>query len=420
MPRFPRMGLMAVLVLLGQSGLLQAQTAGSSDWPYWRGPNRNGVAQPDQSPPVSWSATENVIWKTPVPGRGHSSPTVIGDFIFLATADEQHQIQSVVAFSRESGEQRWQTDISQGGFPKTHPKNTHATCTVACDGERAFVTFHHHARLTLAALNLDGEEVWKQEVGPFDPKVYEYGYAASPVLYDSLVIIAADSEKGGYLVAYDRETGRRVWKTDRPRMLSFSSPIVAQIGRRPQLLISGCEQVASYDPRTGKGIWATPGTTMATCGTMIWDGDVVFASGGYPDAQTIAVKADGSRKVVWKNNQKCYEQSMLVHDGHVYAVNDQGIAFCWRASDGREMWKQRLAGPISASPLLVGDTVYATNEAGTSWVFKASPQKYQQLAQNQLESEAFATPAICDSRIYTRVASGSGTQRRETLYCLGE
>ncbi len=412
--------LCVVALLPGATSSTPTKTAVAGDWPVWRGPNRNGVADPDQNPPVTWSTTENVVWKTSVPGRGHSSPTIVGDRIFLATADETRQIQSVVAFDRETGRQLWQTEVSQGGFPKTHPKNTHATCTVACDGERLFVVFHHHARLTLAALDLEGAEVWKQEVGPYDPKVYEYGYAPSPALFESLVILAADSEKGGYLAAYDRETGRRVWKADRPRMLSFSSPIVANIGQRPQLLMSGCEHVAAYDPRNGEGLWVTPGTTMATCGTMVWEGDLVFASGGYPEAQTICVKADGSRQVLWKNRQKCYEQSMLVHEGHVYALNDQGIAFCWRARDGREMWKERLEGPISASPVLVGDIIYATNEASTTFVFKADPQRFQLVARNQLEDEAFATPAICDGRIYMRVASGAAPQRKETLYCLGE
>ena len=398
---------------------LSPLTATAGDWPAWRGPNLNGVADADQQPPVEWSARKNVVWKTPVPGRGHSSPTIVGNRIFLATADEVEQKQGVIAFDRETGEQIWITEVSSGGFPKTHAKNTHATCTVACDGERVFVVFHHHAKLTLAALSIDGEKLWAKEVGPYDPKLYEYGYAPSPLLYESTVIVAGDYEKGGHLTAYDAASGGQLWRIDRPKMLSFSSPIVAHVAGRDQLLLSGCEMIAAYDPRNGEMLWHVPGTTMATCGTMVWDGDLVFASGGYPDSETLCIKADGSAEIVWQNDQKCYEQSMLAHDGYLYAVTDKGVAYCWKAADGEEMWRERLAGPVSASPILVGDTIYQSIEKGTTFVFKANPEKFELVAKNQLGTEAFATPTICDSRIYLRIAQGAGPKRQEFLYCVG-
>lgn len=391
----------------------------AGDWASWRGPNGNGVAEAGQSPPTKWDEKTNIVWRTPVPGRGHSSPVVVGDSIYLATADEREERQFVMAFDRKSGKQKWITEISRGGFPKTHTKNTHASPTVACDGERLFIAFHHHAQLTLAAIDLAGKIEWKKEIGPFNPKIYEYGYAPSPLIYESTVIIAADYEKGGYLAAYDRKTGANRWTTPRPKKLSFSSPIVAKIAGKDQLLISGCELVAAYNPATGKLLWSTPGTTMATCGTMIWEGDFVFASGGYPKAETICVKADGSGEVMWTNRQKSYEQSMLVTNGYVYAFTDKGVAYCWRAADGKEMWKERLSGPVSSSPILVGDTIYAANEAGTVYVFKADPKGFQSVATNKLGDSAFATPAFCDSKIYTRVGFGRGGSRQEFLVCIG-
>ncbi len=369
--------------------------------------------------PVEWSETQNVLWKVPIPGRGHSSPTIAGNRIYLATADERTQVQSVLALDRESGETIWKTDVSQGGFPKTHPKNTHATVTVACDGKRLFITFHHHNKLTLTALNLNGERVWEKEVGPFEPKLYEYGYASSPFLYESLVIVAADVEHGGYLMAYNREDGNLVWKTNRPISYSFSSPVVANVAGREQLLLSGCDLVSSYDPKTGELIWSTPGTTMATCGTIVWSGEHVIASGGYPKAETICVKADGSGEVVWKNRQKCYEQSLIVHDGHVYFVNDTGVGICLRVSDGQLMWQQRLKGPVSSSPVRVGDVIYQTIEDGTTFVFKANPIQFELVAKNKLGDEGFPTMAICGNRIYIRTANSEQGGRQEYLYCLG-
>jgi outer membrane protein assembly factor BamB len=194
---------------------------------------------------------------------------------------------------------------------------------------------------------------------------------------------------------------------------------VANVAGREQLLISGCELVSSYDPKTGKLLWSAPGTTMATCGTMVWSGDLAIASGGYPKAETICVKADGSGQVVWKNKQKCYEQSMIVHNGYVYAVTDLGVGICLRASDGELMWQQRLKGPVSASPVLVGDTIYQTVEDGTTYVFKANPQKFELVATNKLGNEGFATMAVCGNRIYVRTAKTERGQRQEYLYCLG-
>jgi outer membrane protein assembly factor BamB len=167
-------------------------TVSQDDWPWWRGPTRNGVAAAGQGVPLEWGPAKNVLWRADVPGRGHASPTVIGKLVVLATADEDRQTQSVVAFDRDTGKRRWMTEISRGGFPKIHPKNTHATPTVGSDGRLLFAVFHHDDRLTLAALDMQGEIAWEREVGPYVPQRYEYGYAASPLVHGSLVIVAAD------------------------------------------------------------------------------------------------------------------------------------------------------------------------------------------------------------------------------------
>ncbi|HEV3004912.1 MAG TPA: PQQ-binding-like beta-propeller repeat protein [Pirellulales bacterium] len=339
----------------------QLLEANPGDWPWWRGPNFNGVA--DAGPaPIEWSETKNVGWRSPVPGRGHSSPTVIGDCILLATADESAQVQSVVCFDRKTGSQIWKQDVNQGGFPeRINAKNTHATSTIASDGTRLYASFLHHDAVHVVALDLSGMPVWQQVAGKFTPNEYRNGYAASPLLYGDVVIVAGDFDGGdSFLVAFDRATGERAWKTPRPARINYASPIVARIAGRDQLLISGCDIVAGYDPSDGEPRWKVPATTMATAGTMIWEGDLVYASGGFPDAETACIRADGSGKVVWRNKQKCYDPSMLVYDGHVYAINDAGIAFCWEAKSGKERWHHRLRGPISASPVLANGHIYVS------------------------------------------------------------
>lgn len=391
------------------------------DWPWWRGPNRDGHAAPKQNVPLQWSDTKNVKWKTPVPGRGHSSPIVVGDRVYLTTADMKQQIHSVLAFDRATGKPAWKTEVSRGGFPaRNHPKNTEATPTIACDGERLFATFFHHEKVELFALSLDGKILWQQIAGPFNPRRYEYGYAPSPMLYRDSVIVAGEYDGEGFLTGLDRKSGKSLWRAARPTNITFSSPVVTHVGGRDQLLLSGADQVASYDPASGKPLWSAPGTTAATCGTMVWDGEILFASGGYPKAETLAVKGDGSGTVLWRNNQKCYEQSMLATGGHLYGLTDNGVLFCWRGSDGQEKWKRRLQGPVSSSPVLVGDHILWANELGTTYVFRANPEALELVAENKLGDESFASPAVCGGRIYLRTAVGTGDKRQEFLYCLGE
>lgn len=391
----------------------------ATDWPWWRGPSRDGQASSD-SIPTRFSAKENVLWKSPVPGRGHSSPIVVGGQVYLTTADEQKETHTVLSYDLKTGKPLWKREISQGGFPaNNHPKNTEASSTPACDSERLFATFFHHQQIELVALDLKGEVVWRKKAGPFNPKMFEYGYAPSPVLYGNSVIVAAEYDhETSFLAAFDRNTGEELWRTPRPASISFSSPVVAHVAGRDQLLISGQIKVCSYDPANGKLLWEVAGTTNATCGTMIWDDQVVYASGGYPKAETLAVRADGSGKVVWRNNQKCYEQSMILIDGCVYALTDKGVFYCWRASDGKELWLERLEGPVSASPVYAGGHLYWANELGTVYVLKPNPSKFELVATNRLGNESFASPAISGQRLLLRVADGKGAERQETLYCI--
>jgi outer membrane protein assembly factor BamB len=390
------------------------------DWPWWRGPSRNGVAHASARPPVKFGENENVVWKAEIPGRGHASPTVVGERIFLSTADEAQQIQSVVAFDRATGKQIWQTEVGRGGFPGSiHPHNTHATPTIACDGERLLAVFVRDATIHATALSLEGKQLWQVVVGPFDPQQYKFGYGPSPLVFKNSFIVAAEFDGESYLAALDRETGVRLWKTARPKTISFSSPVVTHIAGRDQLLISGANSVASYDPNNGDPLWSTTASTAATCGTMVWDGDLVFASGGFPDSVTCAVRADGLGKVVWKNGQKLYEQSLLAHDGHVYGLTDGGAAYCWRATDGKEMWRARQKGQVSVSPVLAGGHIYQGCEVGKIFVYKANPQDYELVAENQLGDEAYASPAVCGDRMFWRVAKTTDGRRQEFLYCIG-
>lgn len=391
------------------------------DWRVWRGPNANGVAAAGETPVIKWTESQNIRWKVPVPGRGHSSPIVVNDRVLLSTADEKKQIQSVLCFDRASGRQLWKTDVSQGKFaPKIHQKNTHASPTLASNGESVFVVFPQFDRVQLTALDLDGNQRWQIKAGGYLPIAYQFGYAPSPLLYQGKVIITSEYEKNGFIAAFDQQTGREVWRIKRPEKMNFSTPIVTRIAGQDQMLLSGNAKVSSFNPKNGDAIWSAPAMWIVSCGTMVWDKDLVFTSGGFPLKGTMAVKADGSGKVVWTNRVKCYEQSMLAYQGYLYAVDDNGIAYCWNAQTGKEQWKSRLGGKVSSSPILANNTIYLTNERGKTFVFRADPKKFELLAENQLGNEGFATPAICGDQIFHRAASSASGKRQEFLYCIGK
>ena len=395
---------------------LRPQSSGT--WHTWRGPNGNNVAEPGSSLPTQLTP-DNLQWITPVPGRGHSSPIVTDEHIYLTTADKNAGLQAVLAFNRRNGKQLWSQIVHRGGLPaENHAKNTEASSSVAFDGKNLFAVFYNTSSLRLTSLTPAGKIRWQQNLGHYDPQRYKYGYAASPCIYQDKLIVVADYDGRPFLTARDLKTGRSIWRVDRPVTISFSSPIVANTSGRDQLLLSGAEKVMSYDPENGKLLWETAGTTLATCGTMVWDEERVYASGGYPKAETICVRSDGSGEVVWSNNQKCYEQSMLIHDGFVYAVTDAGVAHCWRATDGETMWRQRLGGDYSSSPVLVGDAIHVFNEQGEGFVFAPDSSAYRELGRNKLADDIFPTPSVVGKVMYHRFAKREAQGRKEYLVAI--
>lgn len=385
-------------------------------WPNWRGPTSDGIAS-GPSVVTNWSETSNIKWRSNVPGRGHSSPVLVEDKIILATALDEQQQQIVMAFDRDNGEEKWRTVVHNGGFPskkEVHDKATNANGTVVSDGTRLFTAFFNSDAIIATALDLDGEILWQREIGKF---VSKFGYAPSPVLYKSLVIFAADNQGGGYMSAVDAVTGEIAWRVARGNSSSYSSPTVANVGGRDQVLISGGDTVTSYDPATGEQYWQTSCIADATCGTIVTSGDKIFASGGYPDKETVCLSAGGER--VWSAKTKVYEPSMIVVGDKLVAVNDDGIAYCWLADSGEQLWKQRLGGNFSSSPMLSGGHVYAANLKGETFVFDAGEQ-YEQVAKNKLGSDCYASPAAVDGELFLRIGIGSGPDRREQLVCLAK
>jgi outer membrane protein assembly factor BamB len=389
----------------------------AKDWPEWRGPTRDGIAAPDQVLPVDWNETNNVLWKVQISGKGHGSPTVVGERIYLPAAEIAPASQTMLCFERTTGKLLWQTKV-HSGQPDAgkHPNSTAASSTVACDGRRLFINFLNQGAVHTSALDLDGRVLWQRKICDY---VTHQGFGSSPVLYESLVLVSADHRGGGVLAALDRTSGQIVWSVPRPKIANYTTPAIVQANGRTQMVLGGCNLITSLDPATGKKLWEMNGSTEECVTTAVSDGVRIFTSGGYPRNHTVSVVADGSGQIAWQKNIRLYVPSPILKDGHIFAVLDGGIAVCWKSDTGEELWKERLAGDFYASPVMAGDRMYASNVRGRTFVFEATPKNFKIIAQNQLGDEAYATPTICGNRIYLRVAK-QGDKRREYLYCIGD
>ncbi len=391
-------------------------TVGAGDWPWWRGPTWNGVAESGQQVPLRWSDDSGLAWQVKIPGRSHGSPIVVGQQVLIEIADPQRNVQSLLCVDRETGKTVWETIIHRDGLNvKNNEKSTMASASAACDGELIFVNFLSGDSVWMTALDLGGKIVWQVRLGNY---VNHQGFGASPLLYQQLVIGVSDNKGGGAIVALQRRDGKLVWRRDRPAKPNYPSAVILEAAGRKQLFLTGCDLVTSLDPATGETLWEVPGATTECVTTTVTDGERIFTSGGYPKNHVSAVSADGSGKVVWENGSRVYVPSMLLQDGALYAVLDAGVAMCWDSASGAELWKGRLGGTFSSSPVLVDGRIYATNEEGRTYIFAATREGLKVEAENQLGDSVFATPAICGGRIYQRIARTENGVRQEYLVCI--
>ena len=404
-----------------------ASQSHAEDWRQWRGPTLDNHTSPDaaNAVPVEWSGMEkNVVWAQSLPGKGHATPIVVDDAIFVLTHEQSTQSISLYKYRLADGKRVGGVVLHRGVQPPPylHKKNTCASCTPSSDGKFVYTVAQVNDKIIASAVSVAGKTAWQKVVAPYNAGKGWFGYGASLLLLDDSVVVAVDTDNNDRgLYCLDKATGSQRWRGERPLTTSYSSPILASVGGKPQILISGGYEVASYDPASGKVLWKVAATSRTTCATMVWNNNMVFASGSYPDPGTYGIVVGaGGAKVAWENKVKCYEQSMLIVGDYLYGISDSGFAHCWRCSDGTEMWKNRLGGPFSASPILIGDRIYASNERGKTFVFKANPQRFELLAENTFGDSSFASPIYADGKLILRHATSAGGKRREILAAISK
>jgi len=388
--------------------MLAVQGEGARYWPRWRGPSGQGhVAGANYVD--RWSATENVKWKTPVPGRGHSSPIVWGDYIFLTTARDESRL-SMLAYSRADGRLLWDTPVPTIlGVEHTYPKNSKASATPATDGELIYASFGTHG---LAAFDFSGRLVWQRPIGQIDNY---HGSAGSPVLYKDRLFIYQDTRRtadtGAFVAAFDRKTGKTLWRTDRSQTVGWGTPIVIDAGDRDELIVNSQQLVQAYDPDTGRELWRVRGMLREVIPTCVVGHGLVFCSSGRA-GPTFAIRPGGSgdvtdTHVVWSSPKGSpFVPSGLIHGDLLYLVNDmQSILTVYHAKTGAVAYQDRLGQPVregfSVSPVAVGNKLFFTNDMGQTFVVEAGPA-FKLLHVNELGAQVIASPALVDGIWYWR------------------
>ena len=379
--------------------------AHAEDWPQWRGPRLDGTGR-EQAAPVHWSATSNVLWKTELPGAGHASPIVVGDKVFTVSAVAATEERLLLCFDKATGRLRWRTTVLKAPFEKKHALNSHASSTPACDGQRVFTAFLERQTMVVSAHDLDGKELWQVRPGRFTSM---HGFCSSSILFEDKVIVNGDHDGDGFMVALDRQTGKELWRIDRPnKTRSYCVPLIREIAGRPQMILTGSKCTASYDPNNGKLHWIMDGPTEQFVASPVYSqrDDLVVITAGFPEYHTLAIKADGqgkvgAEKVAWRTIKGAvYVPSPIIEGPYLLIISEGGVAHCFETKTGRILWQERM-GTHHASLVSANGLVYFLNDFGVMNVIKPGPE-FERVAQNDLGEKTFASPALSGGRLFIR------------------
>lgn len=412
--------------------ILLTGTLTAQNWPGWRGPTGDGIST-EKELPTSWSPTENIGWKSPIAGDGHSSPIIWENRVFLTTSLTEKNERRLLCLNRLDGKTLWDRVVLNTRPESIHRLNSRASGTPTTDGTHVYVTFLlakgeeiiapnvgsermiTPGRIIVAAYDFEGNEQWKTDVGAF---VSAHGFNTCPVLFEDLVIINGDHDGDAYLVALDAKTGKERWRTMREnKTRSYVTPIIREIGNRTQMILSGSLCVASYDPSTGKRHWILDGPTEQFVASMVYNGEHVFVTGGYPQKHILAIDPNGTGNVTdthitWRTNRgAAYVPSPIVSGNHLLVVADSGVAICFDAKTGDRHWRERLDGGHSPSPVLANGIVYCVSDQGVATVFRLG-DTFELIAKNDLAESVSSSPAISQGQLFIRT--------HQALYCIGK
>jgi len=378
------------------------------NWPGWRGPRGDGSSLETQLT-LQWSGSDhkNILWKTAIPGRGHASPIVWDDRIFLVSCREDCRDRVLLCLDRLSGRILWERTVVNAPLEPKHRLNSYASSTPATDGSLVYVTFLDGEKMLVAAYDFEGRQRWLVRPGEFHSR---HGYCSSIVLFEKLLIVNGDHDGDSYLVALDRASGRTVWKIPREnKTRSYCVPLIRQIDGRTQMVLAGDKCVASYDPHDGSRHWIIDGPTEQFVASLVYNGKLLFLTAGFPEHHILAIRPDGhgnvtDTHVVWRTKKGCsYVPSPIASaDGKYFlVVSDEGIASCFEAQTGQRYWTQRLGIHYSGSLVTVDALVHFLSDEGVTTIVRPG-KEFQRVAENQLGENCYTSPAVSHGTIFIR------------------
>lgn len=427
--------LLLTLLSLPRGAAAEPAPDGELYWPQWRGPVATGVA-PHGEPPLTWSETRNVRWKVPVAGRGHGSPVVWADRLFLLTSvlatpigdgDSNDGVTpsgprrfTVLAIDRATGATLWEREaVAQVPHEGTHPDGSWASASAATDGE---VVVAHFGSRGLYVYDLDGTPLWSKDLGDMTTR-RGFGEGSSPVLAGDVLVVNWDHEGESFIVALDKASGGELWRRERDEVTSWSTPLIVEEGGRQQVVVSATERVRAYDLETGEPVWEAGGQTVNAIPSPVHRNGLVYATSGFRGSALQAIRLAGAKgdltgteAVAWSYDRDTpYVPSPLLYGDRLYFLKgNSGILTSVDADTGEVLFgPERLDGieGVYASPVGATDRVYIVGRGGDTVVLRHG-DAFEVLAINTLDDDFSASPAVAGDEIYLRGA--------EHLYCLAE
>ncbi len=440
------------LVLIGlaawpwPAGGEESSSSGDAYWPQWRGPGTAGAALRGD-PPVEWDESKNVKWKIEIPGKGHGSPVIWDDRIFIQTAvatskrgkspvaeggsgrggrrgppsvgtDRIHKF-VILAVDRKTGKIVWQKTLREDlPHERSHADGSWASYSPVTDGRRVYAFFGSRG---LYCLDLNGKLQWKKDFGKMTTRM-QFGEGSSPTLYGDKIIINWDHEGQSFITALDKKTGKEIWKTRRDEPTSWATPLVVEVKGKAQVISSAATRVRGYDLASGKPIWQCGGLTLNVIPTPVYANDIVYVASGFRGSALLAIRLSTAKgditdsdAVVWKYGRYTpYAPSPLLQDGKLYMLRtNSGYLSCLDAATGKEHYlnkKLEGIGTVYASIVGAGDRLYVVGKNGTTVVVKQGSE-FKVLSTNVLKDNFTASAAIVGKELYLR-----GDKH---LYCIG-
>lgn len=416
------------IILSVLSLLLVSATSHAEDWPFFRGPARDGKSA--GKAPLSWGKDQNIKWRVKLPQGGNSSPIISGGKVFVACAQDKKGIErSLYCFDRANGKQLWVKTITWDQPDISHAANPYCGSTPATDGQRVVVW---HGSAGLYCYDMEGKELWKLDVGTIR---HIWGYGSSPIIHGDRVLLNCGPGARSFVIAVNKNTGEKLWQTDEPGgaadkdashpdwLGSWSTGLVTKVDGQEQLLVFQPLHVNSYDLQTGHILWTCSGAgllayTDVVVGDVEGVGKIGIAMAGY-GGKAIGFKMGGTGDVtatnrLWQSKTAPPQRigSGIIVGQHLFMVNEPGFE-CIEAATGKSIWKKNMPGETFWASLIFADgRLYATSQKGKTFVFAPDPAGYKQLASSDLEEHVNATPAVSDGQIFIRTW--------EALYCIGK